>query len=150
MWEAIECPSLVVRGAQSDGLPAHIADDMLRLQPRSRQVTIPAVAHAIPMHKPRELAAAITTFFDACGQWTERHRPWLTLQSFALSPSYSGGHMACHAVAASYACPTRHRSASSNGLPVSISPIGRFPFPKPQGTDMLGCPVWFQGAVNEL
>ena len=65
MWEAIECPSLVVRGAQSDVLPRDVADDMLRLQPRSRLVTIPAVAHAIPLYKPRELAVALADFADS-------------------------------------------------------------------------------------
>jgi len=65
MWETIECPSLVVRGAQSDVLPPHIADDMLRLQPRSRLATISGVAHAIPLHKPRELAALLADFVNS-------------------------------------------------------------------------------------
>ena len=62
MWEAIECPALLVRGADSDVFPAHLANDMLAGQPLARLATIEGVAHAIPARRPRELAALLAAF----------------------------------------------------------------------------------------
>lgn len=62
MWESIECPVLVVRGDNSDVLPAEVAAEMLRRQPAARLVTVPGVAHGVPYARPRELAAAISSF----------------------------------------------------------------------------------------
>jgi esterase len=64
MWQAIECPALVVRGANSDVFPALLADEMIASQPRSRLVTIDGVAHPIPARKPRELAALLSAFAE--------------------------------------------------------------------------------------
>lgn len=62
LWEAIECPVLVVRGAQSDVLTASSAGEMLSRLPGSRLVTIDDVSHPIPFVRPRELAAVLETF----------------------------------------------------------------------------------------
>jgi len=62
LWEAIECPVLVVRGAQSDVLTARSAADMLSRLPVSRVVTIDDVSHPIPFVRPGELAAVLETF----------------------------------------------------------------------------------------
>lgn len=58
-WEALECPVVLVRGAESTVLPADVAEEMLRRQARARLVTIPGVAHAIPWAAPGALASAL-------------------------------------------------------------------------------------------
>jgi pimeloyl-ACP methyl ester carboxylesterase len=62
MWEAIECPTLVVRGALSDVLPATTARQMVDRQPRAELLELPGVAHGIPHVRPAELAEAIRGF----------------------------------------------------------------------------------------
>lgn len=63
-WEALRCPTLVVRGAWSDVLPAPLAAEMLARQPRARLVTVPGVGHLIPFLRSRELAELIAAFLD--------------------------------------------------------------------------------------
>jgi pimeloyl-ACP methyl ester carboxylesterase len=46
MWDALSCPTLVLRGAQSDLLRGEDAEAMTRRGPRARLVEIPAVGHA--------------------------------------------------------------------------------------------------------
>jgi pimeloyl-ACP methyl ester carboxylesterase len=65
MWEAIDHPTLLVRGAQSDVLPADLAGEMTARQPLARLVEVPGVAHPIPFTRPAELAAAISTFLES-------------------------------------------------------------------------------------
>jgi pimeloyl-ACP methyl ester carboxylesterase len=65
MWEAVQCPVLLVRGARSDVLPEPMAVKMLERQPRSRLVTIPETGHGIPFAAPGELAAALRHFLTA-------------------------------------------------------------------------------------
>ena len=68
MWEALECPALLVRGEESDVLPARTAREMLARQPRAELVKVPGVAHGIPYMRPRELARAIGGFIARrCG-----------------------------------------------------------------------------------
>ncbi len=62
MWEALECPALVVRGAHSDVLPSPLAEEMVARQARAQLLTMPGVAHGIPYLRPRELASAIVDF----------------------------------------------------------------------------------------
>jgi pimeloyl-ACP methyl ester carboxylesterase len=45
-WQAIDCPILVLRGAESDLLTADIVDEMPRLNPHARVVELPGVGHA--------------------------------------------------------------------------------------------------------
>jgi pimeloyl-ACP methyl ester carboxylesterase len=63
-WEALRCPTLLVRGAWSDVLPAPLAAEMLARQPRARLATVPGVGHQIPFQRPRELAELIEDFLD--------------------------------------------------------------------------------------
>lgn len=63
-WEALRCPTLLVRGAWSDVLPIPLAAEMLARQPRARLVTVPGVGHLIPSLRPRELAELIAAFLD--------------------------------------------------------------------------------------
>ena len=59
LWQAVECPALVVRGAESAVLPAATAARMLADLPHGRLATIDGVSHAIPHLRPRELAAIL-------------------------------------------------------------------------------------------
>lgn len=63
-WEALRCPTLLVRGAWSDVLPAPLATEMLTRQPRARLVTVPGVGHQILFACPRVLAELISDFLD--------------------------------------------------------------------------------------
>jgi pimeloyl-ACP methyl ester carboxylesterase len=62
MWEAIECPVLLVRGETSDVLPAALAHEMLARQPRARLQTVAATGHQVLYRRPVELAEAIAGF----------------------------------------------------------------------------------------
>jgi pimeloyl-ACP methyl ester carboxylesterase len=57
VWDAIACPTLVVRGADSDLLLPETADEMTRRGPRARLVTIPGCGHAPALNTPDQLAA---------------------------------------------------------------------------------------------
>jgi len=46
LWDAIACPTLVIRGAQSDLLTAEAAAQMAQRGPKARVVEIPGVGHA--------------------------------------------------------------------------------------------------------
>ena len=46
VWDAIRCPTLVLRGAQSDLLHPETAEQMKRRGPKARVVEIPGVGHA--------------------------------------------------------------------------------------------------------
>ncbi len=46
LWDAVRCPVLVLRGAESDVLPAETAAEMARRGPRARIVELPGVGHA--------------------------------------------------------------------------------------------------------
>ena len=68
MWEAIECPAVIVRGEESDVLPASTARRMLARQPRANLVEIPGVAHGIPYARPGELAVVIEELAKAVAE----------------------------------------------------------------------------------
>jgi pimeloyl-ACP methyl ester carboxylesterase len=46
VWDAVRCPVLVLRGAESDLLSAETAAEMERRGPRARVVTFPGIGHA--------------------------------------------------------------------------------------------------------
>jgi pimeloyl-ACP methyl ester carboxylesterase len=46
MWEKIRCPTLVLRGAQSDLLTHEAAEEMTRRGPKARLVELPGIGHA--------------------------------------------------------------------------------------------------------
>ena len=62
MWEALRCPTLLVRGSRSDVLPAPMAAQMLARQPLARLETISGVGHGIPFEAPGELAQVLVPF----------------------------------------------------------------------------------------
>jgi pimeloyl-ACP methyl ester carboxylesterase len=63
LWDAISCPTLVLRGAESDLLSSATADCMASRGPRATLVTIPEVGHA-PMLLSHEQIAPIIAFID--------------------------------------------------------------------------------------
>jgi esterase len=62
LWDALQCPTLLVRGEHSDVLPATLATEMLGRQPCARMVVMPGVGHRVPFHRPAELARLIVEF----------------------------------------------------------------------------------------
>jgi pimeloyl-ACP methyl ester carboxylesterase len=71
MWETVQCPTLIVRGALSDVLPAEMAQEMVRRQPLARLVTLDSVAHPIPFARPKELAKAVEAFLAPTARLVE-------------------------------------------------------------------------------
>jgi pimeloyl-ACP methyl ester carboxylesterase len=56
-YEAIRCPTLVLRGAQSDLLRAGDAEAMTRRGPRAKLVEFPGIGHAPALMAPDQIAA---------------------------------------------------------------------------------------------
>ena len=46
LWDGIRCPTLLIRGEQSDLLARATAEQMTRRGPRAKLVEIPGVGHA--------------------------------------------------------------------------------------------------------
>jgi len=55
-YDAIRCPTLLLRGAQSDLLSAATADEMSRRGPRARLVAFDGVGHAPTLQQPDQVA----------------------------------------------------------------------------------------------
>lgn len=55
-WEAIACPILLLRGAQSDVLPAATADEMIKRNRKTRLMVAEGYGHAPPMNTPEQIA----------------------------------------------------------------------------------------------
>ena len=51
-WDAIRCPTLILRGAQSDLLSAATAEQMAQRGPKPRVVEVPGVGHAPMLMSP--------------------------------------------------------------------------------------------------
>jgi pimeloyl-ACP methyl ester carboxylesterase len=65
LWEAVQAPTLLVRGGISDMLSAETAEQMTARQPSSRLMTIADSGHTVPLDRPQELAAAVQDFLNA-------------------------------------------------------------------------------------
>ena len=46
LWAKVECPTFVIRGAESDIIPAHALDLMKKTKPDLEYINIPGVGHA--------------------------------------------------------------------------------------------------------
>ncbi len=71
MWDTlgrIECPTLVVRGADSDVFAEETARKMVDLIPDSRFVTVPDAGHTVPQDNPIDFLAALQSFLSELGQ----------------------------------------------------------------------------------
>jgi pimeloyl-ACP methyl ester carboxylesterase len=58
-WDAIHCPTLLLRGAQSDLLSAATAEAMTRRGPKARLVEFPGIGHAPTLLSSDQLAPVI-------------------------------------------------------------------------------------------
>jgi pimeloyl-ACP methyl ester carboxylesterase len=67
LWEHITnitCPTLIIRGGESDILDEDITNRMLERMPNAKAVAIPKAAHVVHEDNPTETIAAIADFFD--------------------------------------------------------------------------------------
>ena len=55
VWDAITCPTLVLRGEQSDLISAETAQEMTRRGPKPRLITVPGCGHAPFLNVPSQL-----------------------------------------------------------------------------------------------
>jgi pimeloyl-ACP methyl ester carboxylesterase len=65
LWDPlgrIGCPTLLVRGAESDILSPEIARRMLQALPQGRLVEIPGAGHTVPGDQPAAFASAVREF----------------------------------------------------------------------------------------
>jgi len=68
LWEPlarIPCPTLVVRGAESDILSPEVAKTMTERLPDGRLVEIPGAAHTVPADRPDDFVRHVRAFLDA-------------------------------------------------------------------------------------
>ncbi len=63
-WDALECPALCLRGAESDLLLPETAAEMERRGPRARVVTLPGIGHAPALNVPEQIGL-VADFFAA-------------------------------------------------------------------------------------
>ncbi|MGI9501580.1 MAG: alpha/beta fold hydrolase, partial [Geminicoccaceae bacterium] len=56
LWDATRCPTLLVRGAESDLLLAATADEMTGRGPKTELLTIDGVGHAPALMDPMQIA----------------------------------------------------------------------------------------------
>jgi pimeloyl-ACP methyl ester carboxylesterase len=61
-WRAISCPTLLVRGAESDILSEEIAKKMIEEQPRARLVDVPGAGHTVPGDQPEAFMSLLREF----------------------------------------------------------------------------------------
>ena len=61
-WRSLACPTLVVRGADSDILSSAAAQQMLAAQPHAREAEIPRAAHMVFEDNPDVFLAAVRAF----------------------------------------------------------------------------------------
>lgn len=65
LWEPlarIPCPTLVVRGAESDILSPEVAKKMIERLPDGRLVEIPGAAHTVPADRPDDFVGHVRAF----------------------------------------------------------------------------------------
>jgi pimeloyl-ACP methyl ester carboxylesterase len=64
LYDRITCPTWIVRGEQSDLLPAAVADEMTRRGPRAKRIDVAGVGHS-PTFIPDDQIAIVERFLDA-------------------------------------------------------------------------------------
>ena len=67
LWERIACPTLIIRGQQSDVLSQEVAERMLERNNNSRLVEIPNAGHRVPGDNPVAFEQALRGFLDQIG-----------------------------------------------------------------------------------
>jgi esterase len=61
-WAALRCPTLLVRGAESDILSSETAKRMLQTLPAARLVEVPGAGHTVPGDQPAAFLALVRGF----------------------------------------------------------------------------------------
>ncbi|MGE0601470.1 MAG: alpha/beta fold hydrolase [Dehalococcoidia bacterium] len=61
LWQAVACETVLVRGSESNVLPARLAAEMIASLPYARLETLEGVGHPIPFRRPVELAAILSS-----------------------------------------------------------------------------------------
>jgi pimeloyl-ACP methyl ester carboxylesterase len=64
-WAAVRCPTLLVRGDDSDILSLETAQRMLAVNPNATLVTVPDCGHSITLERPDGLRVAVTPWLAA-------------------------------------------------------------------------------------
>lgn len=64
-WRAITCPTLLIRGAESDILSPAIAKTMVEALPHARYVEIPGAGHTVPGDQPTAFLSLLQEFLGA-------------------------------------------------------------------------------------
>src|SRR5262245_45011362 len=62
LWTSVRCPTLLVRGAESDILSVETAKRMIETQPQARLVEVEGAGHTVPGDRPREFLAVLREF----------------------------------------------------------------------------------------
>jgi esterase len=62
MLTKINCPTLLVRGAESDLLSEEVAERMTQTIPNCQLVTIPKAGHSVPLDNPTDFSEAVGQF----------------------------------------------------------------------------------------
>jgi pimeloyl-ACP methyl ester carboxylesterase len=62
MWGQIRCPTLLVRGAESENLPRDVAERAVAVLRDGRLVDVPSAGHYLPWENPEGLRTAIRPF----------------------------------------------------------------------------------------
>ena len=65
LWTSVTCPTLVVRGAESDVLSREIAKQMLEARPQTRLVEVPGAGHTVPGEQPAQFLELLRAFLVA-------------------------------------------------------------------------------------
>lgn len=68
-WQALRCPLMIVRGADSDLLSLDLLDAMQKVQPQAQSVTFADVGHAPTLVSPEQQQVVVDWVFrsSACG-----------------------------------------------------------------------------------
>jgi pimeloyl-ACP methyl ester carboxylesterase len=65
LWNAITCPTLLVRGEESDILSTDIAKRMLETQPNAHLVEVSGAGHTVPGDQPEVFLALLLDFLSS-------------------------------------------------------------------------------------
>jgi pimeloyl-ACP methyl ester carboxylesterase len=63
-WRALTCPTVLVRGAESDILTADLAKTMIEAQPHARLVEVANAGHTVPGDQPQRFIEILRSFVD--------------------------------------------------------------------------------------
>lgn len=64
-WTSIKCPTLLVRGEESDVLDSETAMEMTRRLPGSREVEIPLAGHLVPGDNPAAFVLSVKPWLES-------------------------------------------------------------------------------------